>query len=263
MTRLRAIRLVEQALERLNGQEVVPPPLAVDRRDFLAAGAGLLVSTILAACDASGPEGSDRLLKYAERKNEVVERLLLRHTSMNHARDGWRSAGSRFPSYFVSKTLPMWDSAMRGEWILEVNGLVARPLRLTLADLTALPRKRQRVSHFCVEGWTAVAEFTGVQLSHVASLVGPTAEARYVDFQSFDDGYHESWDIESATHPQTLIVYGKDGVMLPAAYGAPARLHSPVKLGYKNVKYLTRISFMPERNGGYWTDQGYEWYGGT
>ena len=263
MTTLRAVRLVERALARLQGKEIAPPPLAIDRRDFLAAGAGLLVTTIVAACDASGPEGSEHLLKFAERKNETVERWLLRHTSMNYARDSWRSAGSHFPSYFVSKTLPAWNPALMGEWTLVVDGLVARPLRLTLAELTALPRTRQRVSHFCVEGWTAVAEFAGVPLSHLATMVGAKPEAQYVDFQSFDDRYHESWDIESATHPQTLIVYGKDGMMLPPAYGAPARLHSPVKLGYKNVKYLTRVSFMRERNGGYWTDQGYEWYGGT
>jgi DMSO/TMAO reductase YedYZ molybdopterin-dependent catalytic subunit len=84
-----------------------------------------------------------------------------------------------------------------------------------------------------------------------------------VDFQSFDDDYHESWDIESATHPQTLVVYAKDGAALSPAYGAPARVHSPVKLGYKNTKYLTAIVFLPERNGGYWSDRGYEWYGGV
>jgi DMSO/TMAO reductase YedYZ molybdopterin-dependent catalytic subunit len=84
-----------------------------------------------------------------------------------------------------------------------------------------------------------------------------------VDFVSFDDGYHESWDMDSVTHPQTLIAYGMDGRMLGPGHGAPARLHSPVKLGYKNTKYLTKIVFMPVKNGGYWSDQGYEWYGGT
>ena len=89
-------------------------------------------------------------------------------------------------------------------------------------------------------------------------------DARYVDFQSFDDDYHESWDIESAMHPQTLVVYGAGRRSCSApAYGAPARVYSPVKLGYKNTKYLTRIVFLAERNGGYWSDQGYEWYGGV
>ena len=94
-------------------------------------------------------------------------------------------------------------------------------------------------------------------------MVEPTGDASYVDFQSFDSGYHESWDIESALHPQTLIAIAMDGRPLGASHGAPARVHSPVKLGYKNTKYLTRIVFMPARNGGYWTDRGYEWYGGT
>jgi DMSO/TMAO reductase YedYZ molybdopterin-dependent catalytic subunit len=102
-----------------------------------------------------------------------------------------------------------------------------------------------------------------VRLSTLARLAGLKPGAGYVDFQSFDSGYHESWDMESALHRQTVIAYGKEGSMLPPAYGAPARLHSPVKLGYKNVKYLTRIVFMPQRNGGYWSDKGYEWYGGV
>lgn len=182
---------------------------------------------------------------------------------MDHAPASARLAISRFPSYFVSDSVPVWDPAARGTWMLEVSGAVRRPLRLTLDDLLKLPRVSQRVDHFCVEGWTAVAERTGVRVSDLARLAGATADAQYVDFQSFDNGYHESWDLESATHPQTLVAYAQDGQLLSPAYGAPARLHSPVKLGYKNTKYLTRVVFMPRRNGGYWSDQGYEWYAGT
>ena len=104
---------------------------------------------------------------------------------------------------------------------------------------------------------------TGVRLSDLSSLAGLLPEARCVDFQSFDADYHESWDLDSALHPQTLIVYGQDGRPLDPAYGAPARVYSPVKLGYKCTKYLTRIVFLPEKNGGYWSDQGYEWYAGV
>ena len=126
----------------------------------------------------------------------------------------------------------------------------------------AQPRATQRVNHYCVEGWTAVAEFTGARLGDLARLAQVDPGAGYVDFQSFDSDYHESWDIDSALHPQTLVVYAKDGSALSPAYGAPARVHSPVKLGYKNTKYLTKIVFLPEKNGGYWSDRGYEWYGG-
>ena len=139
---------------------------------------------------------------------------------------------------------------------------MAAPMRLSLADLQRLPARTQRVNHYCVEGWTAIASWTGVRLRDLAALVRPTPDAQYVDFQSFDDDYHESWDIESAMHPQTIVAYGMDGAYLGPAHGAPARIYSPVKLGYKNTKYLTRIVFLPTRNGGYWSDQGYEWYGG-
>jgi DMSO/TMAO reductase YedYZ molybdopterin-dependent catalytic subunit len=114
-----------------------------------------------------------------------------------------------------------------------------------------------------VEGWLAVATWSGVQVSTLARLAQITDDADYVDFQSFDADYHESWDIASALHPQTLIAYGMDGHLLGADHGAPARLHSPIKLGYKSTKYLTKVIFMPRRNGGYWSDRGYEWYAGV
>ena len=270
-TRLRILRLVERAHTSLvrrddaNDTPALIPDLArgLTRRDALALGASALAAALLAACDSQGPDGSARLLRFAERKNEGVERWLLRHTRMDHARAGATSAGNRFPSYFISDSVPVWDTAARGPWRLEVSGLVARPLLLTLDDLRRLPATRQRVNHYCVEGWTAVAEWWGVRVAELARVAGARPEARYVDFQSFDEGFHESWDIESATHPQTLVAYARDGHYLPPAYGAPARLHSPVKLGYKNTKYLTKVVFLPERNGGYWSDQGYEWYGGT
>jgi DMSO/TMAO reductase YedYZ molybdopterin-dependent catalytic subunit len=203
------------------------------------------------------------MLAATERFNERVERALFRHDAMNVAPAGARAAGASFPSYFIARELPVWDAAARGVWQLEVGGLVRRPVRLTLAALTELPRTELRLEHFCVEGWSAVAVRTGVRLGDLARRVEVSADARYVDFESFDDEYHESWDIESALHPQTLIVYGQDGQLLDPAFGAPARVYSPVKLGYKCTKYLTRVMFLPERNGGYWSDQGYEWYGGV
>jgi len=197
--------------------------------------------------------------------------MLFQHTSMDAARNKWKNAGAALPSYFVSRTVPVWETAKRGEWTLDVSGLVERPMTLTLDALQRLPRATERVNHYCVEGWTAVETWTGVRMAEIAQLVGVRPQAHYVDFRSsFDvdpsgngEGYHESWDIESALHPQTLVAYGLDGRMLAPAHGAPARVYSPVKLGYKNTKYLTQIRFLAERNGGYWSDQGYEWYGGV
>jgi DMSO/TMAO reductase YedYZ molybdopterin-dependent catalytic subunit len=235
----------------------------VNRRKFLSAGGFSLTAAFLAACGLDRSERSQKLLDLAERKNEGVERTLYRHASMDHAKSSAKLAGMAFPSYFVSQTVPVWDERVRGPWALEVSGLVQRPMRFSLEDLRRLPMRRQRVNHYCVEGWNAVAIWEGVRLSDLARVVGVKSDAGYVDFQSFDDDYHESWDIESAMHPQTLIAYGMDDHMLGIAHGAPARVHSPVKLGYKNTKYLTKLVFLPQRNGGYWSDQGYEWYGGT
>jgi DMSO/TMAO reductase YedYZ molybdopterin-dependent catalytic subunit len=249
--------LVDRAVAALEASHADP----VARRRFLQAGTGALAASLLSACGLAGNDRAKRMLAYASRKNETLERWLLRHTAMDQPASGAIIAGARFPSYFVSDVVPAW----RGDvpWTLAVTGLVKTPLRLDLRALLAMAQVTQRVDHFCVEGWNAVARFTGVRLRDLATLAQPLPGADFVDFQSFDDGYHESWDIESALHPQTLVVLAKDGAPLSPAYGAPARVHSPVKLGYKNTKYLTTIEFRPARNGGYWSDRGYEWYGGT
>ena len=245
-----------------NGREVVTIG-GIDHREFFTLSGGIFSAAFLAACDSRGPRSAEKLLRYAERKNLVVERALYRHTAMDAVRPSAYDAGSKLPSYYISRTVPVWDESVRGKWALEVSGLVANPVRLTLEDLQRLPQVSNRVNHYCVEGWTAVETWTGVPFSELAKLARISPEAHYVDFQSFDDDYHESWDLESAMHPQTVVAYGLDGRMLEPAHGAPARVYSPVKLGYKNTKYLTKVVFMPKMNGGYWSDMGYEWYGGV
>jgi len=234
----------------------------IDRREFLLKSA-LGSAAFLAACNSRGPKAANKLLNYAERKNRSVERALFRHTSMDVVQSGAYDAGNKLPSYYIAPTVPVWDESARGKWSLEVSGLVGNPLRLSLADLQKLPQVSNRVNHYCVEGWTAVETWTGVSFTELARIVRVDPQAHFVDFQSFDDDYHESWDIESAMHKQTVVAYALDGKMLEPAHGAPARVYSPIKLGYKNTKYLTRIVFMPRMNGGYWSDMGYEWYGGT
>jgi DMSO/TMAO reductase YedYZ molybdopterin-dependent catalytic subunit len=247
-------------VNRDSGQ-LIRLPLVLSRRSFLAlAGAG---AAGLLACNSRGPESVRKLLRSVTSGNESLERWLFRHTSMNRLAEDTPIAGDAFPRYFVSSAVPTWDDKARGQWRLEITGTVRTPLSLTLDELQRLPSITQKVDHFCVEGWNARAVWTGVRVSELARLAGATDDGEYVDFQSFDSGYHESWDRESTMHPQTIIAWAKDGQPLTPGYGAPARLHSPVKLGFKNTKYLTRIAFMPQRNGGYWSDQGYEWFAGT
>ena len=236
--------------------------MSLNRRRFLTISAASLGGALVSACNKN-PAGARKLLSLSEHVNQRVEEGLFRHTAMNHVPSSAPVAGGSFPKYMISKTTPVWDTAARGVWRLEVSGAVRRPLALTLDDLMKLPRITQKVDHFCVEGWNARATWSGVRVSDLARAAQATDDAQYVDFTSFDEDYHESWDMASAMHPQTLVAYGMDGYLLTPAHGAPARLHSPVKLGYKNTKYLTKVVFMPVQNGGYWSDQGYEWYGGT
>ena len=234
-----------------------------DRREFLRLAGLAVAAAALDACNSDGPKSAQKLLAFAERKNVGVEEFLFRHTSMDRAKESAKDAGARFPAYYISDMVPMWDETARGVWTLEVSGAVKKPFTLTLDQLSKLPSISQRVDHFCVEGWTAVATWRGVRVSELAKMAELTPDAGFVDFVSFDSDYHESWDLASAMHPQTIVAFAMDNQWLGMAHGAPARVHSPVKLGYKNTKYLTKVVFMPAPNGGYWTDEGYEWYGGV
>ena len=118
------------------------------------------------------------------------------------------------------------------------------------------------VKHHCVEGWTASPPGPACRSPPSRTLVQPTPEARYLRFDSFDSRYYNGWDLASAMHPQTILAYAFNDRPLMADHGAPLRLYSPIKLGYKLTKYLTAMTFTRERPGGYWEDQGYPWLGG-
>jgi DMSO/TMAO reductase YedYZ molybdopterin-dependent catalytic subunit len=144
---------------------------------------------------------------------------------------------------------------------LQVTGQVNKPLHLSMEDIRRLPYESQITQHVCVEGWAAIVQWGGVKLSDILQIAGVKPTARYVYFTSAD-GYYESWDLASAQHPQTLLAYQKNDAPLPAENGAPLRLASPIKLGYKLSKWVTAVTvtdkLMTKR--GYWEDQGYDWF---
>jgi DMSO/TMAO reductase YedYZ molybdopterin-dependent catalytic subunit len=146
---------------------------------------------------------------------------------------------------------------------LEVGGEVTDPGLFSLADLEQLPIETVIMRHVCVEGWAAIVKWAGIPLRILADKVGMTEKARYVYFFSAD-GYYESWDLDSALHPQTLLVTQMNGEPLPSDHGAPIRLASPVKLGYKQSKWVNAVAFTAslQEQRGYWEDKGYEWYAG-
>ena len=160
---------------------------------------------------------------------------------------------------------------------LRVSGLVNQPLSLSLADIKAMPQQTQITRHDCVEGWSCIAQWTGVPLAHVLALAGVRSRAKYVVFHCFDTierslsgavKYYETIDLVDARHPQTILAWGMNGQDLPVPNGAPLRVRVERQLGYKMAKYIREIelvesfSHLGRGRGGYWEDRGYEWYAG-
>jgi len=146
---------------------------------------------------------------------------------------------------------------------LIIDGEVNHPLSLSMADIQALPLTSMIIRHVCVEGWAAIVQWGGIRLRELIALSQPKSQVKYAYFKSAD-GYYESWDIASALHPQTLLAYQKNGAPLPVENGAPLRLASPIKLGYKQSKWVTQVTLTSKLSTakGYWEDLGYEWFAG-
>jgi DMSO/TMAO reductase YedYZ molybdopterin-dependent catalytic subunit len=146
---------------------------------------------------------------------------------------------------------------------LNISGAVANPLTLKLVDIQQMPLTSMVIRQVCVEGWAAIVQWGGVRVRDLLTLAQPNDDAKYVYFKSAD-GYYESWDLASVVHTQTLLAYQMNGRDLPKENGAPLRLAAPIKLGYKQSKWVTELvvtsQLLPKR--GYWEDLGYEWFAG-
>jgi len=232
----------------------------VDRRGFVKLAVAGGAASLAAACGWDGGNAVRPALLDVSRVNDWVgEKILFSPTRLARTYNpGERSA--MLPSYFISAMVPMLRDP--GAWRLRVDGLVAQPLELSLDDLMRLPRVSYTVKHHCVEGWSAIASWHGVPVSTIVERCRPLPTARYINFVSFDAEYSNGWDLASALHPQTILAYGMNDNPLPPAHGAPLRLYSPTKLGYKMTKYLVSMTFTNLRPGGYWEDQGYPWFAG-
>ncbi|PYU27808.1 MAG: oxidoreductase [Acidobacteria bacterium] len=213
--------------------------------------------------DHAGIYGAGETLTYA------AQRLLMAHHSL--AREFDRSEISKvFP---VNGEVPENETYQRlsaggfADWRLAVDGLVARPASFSLTELKRLPARTQITHQACEEGWSFIAEWTGVPLSSVLNLVGVDPKAKYVVFFPFDESW-DSLDMSDAWHPQTLLAYAMNAQELPAPHGAPVRLRVPRQLGYKSVKYLSRITVTDTLKnignglGSISPEIGYSWYAG-
>ncbi|QGZ58711.1 molybdopterin-dependent oxidoreductase [Paraburkholderia acidiphila] len=164
-----------------------------------------------------------------------------------------------FNAFYSESEAPVVDG---GDYRLKLSGLVKGQRVWTLPELYALPHAEQITRHICVEGWSAIGRWGGTPFADFLRRVDADLTAKYVGFRCADT-YYESIDMPTALHPQTLLTFDYDGERLPAKYGYPMKLRMPTKLGYKNPKHIVEIFVTNTYPGGYWVDQGYNWFGGS
>jgi DMSO/TMAO reductase YedYZ molybdopterin-dependent catalytic subunit len=213
--------------------------------------------------DAGGLFGPGETLTYA------AQRLLTRHSMAREFSPAQISA-----SPFANEVDPLGDEFKRlqaagfADWRVTVDGMAARPASFSLAELRSFPARSQITMIGCEEGWTYIAEWTGVPLSHILDRVGALPQARYLVYRSIQSDWWESIDMADALHPQTLLAHHMNGNELPVPFGGPVRLRVPRQLGYKNVKYINRLTLTDnlkpfgKGRGGANSDGGYAWYAG-
>ena len=238
---------------------------------------GGLLGGLVAGCGKvaqSGPGAS--LLATVEDWNLGIQRALSKRTTL--AREftladispTFRGNGSIDPG---TPAYAAHVAAQFADWPLAVDGLVERPLALSLAQLKALPQRTQITRHDCVEGWSAIGQWTGVPLHDLLRAAALRAEAKFIVFHCADvlsgAKYYESIDLIDALHPQTIVAHSLNGEPLPVKNGAPLRMRIERQLGYKQAKYVERIEAVASLDGiaggkgGYWEDRsGYQWYAG-
>lgn len=227
------------------------------RREFLKIASVSSSGLILGGCGV--PLFADVVGAVSEPLNQKFEELLFKpQTPVPEF-----AASQIEPDKLIVNTFGFTPRIDPAKFRLVIDGEVNQPLSLSLNDIDKLPLTSMIIRHVCVEGWAAIVQWGGVRLRDLIQLAQPKPSVQYVYFQSADR-YLESWDLRSCLHPQTLMAYQKNGQPISIENGAPLRLASPIKLGYKQSKWVTRITLVSQlgRSRGYWEDQGYEWFAG-
>jgi DMSO/TMAO reductase YedYZ molybdopterin-dependent catalytic subunit len=251
------------------------------RRGLITSGAAGLGGLLLSGCDrlSHAPSVQDFIgrsqgLTMGSQRLLLSGQQLAREFKPADVSPIFRANGSMMPS---SDDYQKLLAGGFQDYRLIINGFVQRPLSLSLAQLKSMPSRTQITRHDCVEGWSAIGGWTGVQLARLLAIAQPLAQARYAVFHcadnlgggSDDSGlYYESIDLFDAYHPQTLLAWAMNGQPLPVSHGAPLRLRVERQLGYKQAKYVMRIELANRMDGfgrgkgGFWEDRGYAWYAG-
>lgn len=230
------------------------------RRRFLARSLSLGSLALLTGCDLTDNRSIQAALGAMSRFNDRAQAWLF--DTKRLAPTYPESAMTRpfpFNAYYGLDRVPQVDA---DGYRLEVSGMVADKHAWSLSELRALPQADQVTRLICVEGWSAIGKWGGVPLGLFLRRIGADLTAKYIGFKCADD-YYNSIDMPTALHPQTLLALTYDGQTLPARYGFPMRLRMPTKLGYKNAKHIQALFVTNAYPGGYWEDQGYNWFGGS
>jgi DMSO/TMAO reductase YedYZ molybdopterin-dependent catalytic subunit len=257
----------------------------ITRRAAIVAGFGGAGALIYYANDLTLDPGFGRVFRGVENWTRLNQRLLLSPGQLAHE----YAPADISPVFKANGTLnPGGDEYNRhvaenfANWRLRIDGLVSRPMSLSIAEIRRLPARTQITRHDCVEGWSAIGMWTGAPLGLLLKAAGIAPNAKYAVFHCADNlegepskggeqspgQYYESIGLVDAFHPQTLIAYSLNGRPLDVAHGAPLRLRVERQLGYKHAKYVNRIEMVDSfariagGQGGYWEDRGYEWYAG-
>lgn len=230
------------------------------RRRFLKQGLTLGGIAMLTGCDISNNATVERSLSNISRFNDRIQAWLFNDIQLAPV----------YPESMIDANFPFNAFYGEGEapdingdnYSLELTGLITNKHPWTLAQLHQMAQVSQVTRHICVEGWSAIGKWGGVPFALFLKVIGADLRAKYVSFKCADD-YYTSIDMATALHPQTLIALTWDGKVLPRKYGYPMKLRIPTKLGYKNPKHIMVIEVTNSYPGGYWEDQGYNWFGGS
>lgn len=231
----------------------------LERRLFLRSSLSLGAVALLSGCNLQDGDTVDKVLWAMSRWNDRVQAWLFdpeRLTPTYTAAD--ITHPFPFNAFYPVDDVPDVDGS---DFRLQVSGRVASKRSWSLADLRTLPQVSQITRHVCIEGWSAIGEWSGVPFRTFLEQIGADLGARYVGFKCADR-YYTSLDMPTALHPQTQLTLDFGGAELPAAYGFPLKVRVPTKLGFKNPKYIAEIFVTDDYPGGYWEDQGYNWFSG-
>jgi DMSO/TMAO reductase YedYZ molybdopterin-dependent catalytic subunit len=241
-------------------RDAAPELRKLERRLALKGALSLGAVVMLTGCNLSDGDAFDRALFAMSRFNDQVQALLFSRTRLAATFPASRITNPfRFNAFYDEDDVPDIDGTT---WQMTVSGLVQDKTPWTLARLRGMPQESQITRHICVEGWSQIGEWGGVPLHLFLAKIGADTRAKYVGF-TCADRYYSSIDMPSALHPQTILALDFVGKPLPPEFGYPMRLRIPTKLGFKNPKHIVSLTVTNTYPGGYWEDQGYNWFSGS